>query len=41
MKNDGKLTHHEQLLAREHEDDKLALIFLISSAGGLVWYFLR
>ena len=28
MKNDdGKLPHHERLLAREHEDDKFALIF--------------
>ena len=41
LKNDGKLTHHERLFAREHEDDKIALIFLMSSAAGLVWYFLR
>ena len=39
MKNDGKLTHHERLLAREHEDEKLALLFLIGGLG--IWYFSR
>ena len=38
--DDGKLSKKERLFAKQHEDDKVALIFLISSAA-LGWYFSR
>ena len=41
QKNDGKLSLHERVLAKEHEDEKIAVTFLIGMGGYLIWYFLR
>ena len=41
QKNDGKLSLHERVLAKEHEDEKTAITFLIGIGGYLIWYFLR
>ena len=42
QKNDGKLSLHERVLVQEHEDEKIAIIFLIGIGGYfLIWYFIR
>ena len=41
QKNDGKLSLHERVLAKEHEDEKIAITFLIGIGGYLIWYFIR
>ena len=41
QKNDGKLSLYERVLAKEHEDKKIAITFLIGIGGYLIWYFLR
>ena len=42
QKNDGKRSLHEpSTCAKEHEDEKTAITFLICIGGYLIWYFLR